>query len=161
MKTSYIITAGLGALVVISAQAYTYTFNNKSDKKATVRFQLELDLTTNNKYQDVTVAAMGNDGKPGTASISIPEWYRAGLCMNLQSIRVKFENDKDFRPVLFMQDQADFDSVMRKGISIFTQQSSEQLSSGRFRWPRCGDITFDVAYVRSGATEIYPILLVR
>jgi hypothetical protein len=154
MKTSYIVL-GLGALVVIPAQAWIYTFNNKSDKSAVVKFQLALDLTTGNKYQEITVPARG------TNSINISEWHRTGLCMDLQSIRVKFENAKDFRPILFMRDQADFDSVMQKGLSIFTQQSSEQLSSGRFRWPQCGNITFDVAYVRSGATEIYPILLVR
>jgi hypothetical protein len=149
MKTSYIIAAGLGALIIIPAQAYKYRFNNKSDKKAIVKFKLALDLTTGNKDENVEVLA-GN-----TNSINISELLRTGLCMNLQSLRVKFDGAKDFAPVTFMQSQAEFDRTAQTG------RLGQEAQGWAIDLPRCGNITFDLSYRTYGAAEIYPIVLIR
>jgi hypothetical protein len=57
-------------------EAYTYKFENTTDKKVEISFKL---AGINEPTETVTVPARGNDGKPGTASRSIGGW-RIGLC---------------------------------------------------------------------------------
>jgi hypothetical protein len=148
MKPSYIIAAGLGALAVIPAQAYKYTFNNKSDKKAIVEFKLALDLTTGNKDEKIEVLA------GDTNFINISEWHRAGLCMDMQSIRVKFDGAKDFSSVIITKSQDGFNRAAQK-IGF--------IDRAHFSLPQCGNITFDLSYTREqyGSFGIFPILLIR
>lgn len=82
------------SLIAFPLGAYTYTLENKSNKEAEFQFQLAADITTNYKTETVKVPANG------TAQLTIPEWYRAGLCVNLSSIKIRFLPNGEFKKPL-------------------------------------------------------------
>jgi hypothetical protein len=109
MKKLCILFLSLGTLIAGTTYAYEYTFVNKSDLDAEVQFQLAADLTTGNKTQNIKVLANK------AASISIPEWWRAGLCINLTSIKIKFlvADGSIFKKPLPIYESNDFDYIVR------------------------------------------------
>lgn len=121
MKAFSITMLSLMMLVAGKIQAYTYKFNNDSQKDIEVQFQLIADITTNNKLQKVMIRAKD------TASITIPEWFRSGLCMDAGSIEVRFLPD-----------------------GKFTQPTVKSAISGSL----CGDQTFGLSYDAKSDTAV-------
>jgi hypothetical protein len=84
---------GLSVLVLsaVKLQAYTFTFNNTSEFDAEVQFKLAADVVAKFPLQTVKVPAKGS------GSVTISEWWRAGLCIDLASIEIKFLPDGVFK----------------------------------------------------------------
>lgn len=149
--------------VAFSAQAYTYTFNNKSDKEAEVRFQL---AGIAEPIETVKVAALG------TATKNIGVWNRAGLCMPISSIEIRFLPSEQFKKPLLVP-QKIFDSYVNNGEDFrkhlpekFQSTTAEEIARIDQYGPRwlklkselfCFDQTF-IFYETSGSLGVYPIL---
>lgn len=120
MKTTYIVTF-LSPIILLtsSAQAYKYTFENISDKDAVVQFQLMADL--GDRLNTLPVKARSS------AVMDISEWNRAGLCIDPQSIKIKFlsgENSGKFKQPFGL---GSTDDIRNKYWSIFNVDSIHKL----------------------------------
>jgi hypothetical protein len=154
MKRSIVFVGlGLGIFIVVPAHAYKYTFNNKSDKDAEVQFKLAGDMTTNYKTETVKVAANSS------ASISIPEFWRAGLCIDVSSIMIKF--DGDFKKPFFLESlysSENFDYMVRtKKMAPGYKINAEDGAANAMFKPamQCFDRTYDFTYHEY---HTYPVL---
>ena len=103
-KSFRVIMAISGAVITTQIGAYTYRFENTTNKEMEVSFKL---AGINEPTETVRVPAMNNDGKPGTASRSIGGW-RVGLCLKGRddlSMRM-LPDGRPFLPLLIGKDSS-------------------------------------------------------
>ena len=140
--------------VAVPVHAYTYTFNNKSDKDAEVQFKLAgVDEPT----ETVKVAANNS------ASITISVWNRAGLCIELESIKIRFFPDDFKKPWLTTEAYGSqhFDYVVQNKKmppEYAVRRISAENAAHDSAWGapmQCLDRTYDFTYVEQNT---YPVL---
>lgn len=169
----------VSACIPVSVHAYTYNFNNESDLAAEVQFKLAADITTASSHvQKVTVPAHSSN------SITIPDWNRKFLCIDLYSIEVKFLPDGTLKKPYVESKNIDFAHIVKthKMPERFMQSGGKGLIGGRLMdytpenllkyaddlgmWKQggvhivilCGDQTFDFTYHE---VNKYPVMRYR
>jgi hypothetical protein len=98
------------AMITHAIGAYTYRFENTTNKNVEISFKL---AGINEPTETIKVPAMGNDGKPGTASRSIGGW-RIGLCFKGRddlSMRI-LPDGTPFLPLLIEKNTSYYDEFM-------------------------------------------------
>lgn len=106
----YVIIAVKCAMITHALGAYTYRFENTTDKNIEMAFKL---AGINEPLEKIMVPARGNDNKSGVASRSIGGW-RVGLCFKGRddlSMRI-LPDGKSFLPLLIEKNTSLYDEFM-------------------------------------------------
>lgn len=140
MNKIYILLCVIGACIPSLSHTYKYAFINRSDKAAEAQFKLALDLTTNYKIETVSIPANS------TSSITIPEWYRSGLCIDPYSIRIRFLPNGTFQKPQLTKKW--FEELVQKHEFPKSAPYGSVSSFNTLRVPsfECGDQTYEFTY---------------
>lgn len=117
----YVLLCAVG--IPSSAYAYTYRFNNQTNKNIEIAFQL---AGINEPIEKIMVPAKQADGNPGMAARSIGGW-RVGLCFKGRdnfSMRV-LPDGNSFRPLLLQAHSSEHDEFLetkRVPSNVFNQR---------------------------------------
>jgi|GEM_PF-4497991 len=148
-----------------SVNAYEYTFDNKSDFDAEVQFKLAADIVANFPIQTVKVS------KNSSAPYNITEWHRVGLCIDINSIRIKFLPDGEFKQPGFLpskrggivntnKEEGDFEYVVRtKNMPPEFQKygiksAKAKVGNPSFGGIECGNKTISFTHT----ADMYPLI---